>query len=88
MSIESISDIYVTCDPNTKEGYLESLILSSIPVEQKDCIEKFLKCNDFKSKENHKAILNQIYNIAYPKAPYDFSHSNFDELKQKLQNLY
>jgi len=88
LSLENTSDIYITCDPNDKSGYLESLILSTIPKEQKECIENFLECSDFKSKENHKAILNQIYKTAYPKAPFDFTHENFNELKQKLQTLF
>jgi len=88
LRIESCSDIYITCDPMTKCGYLESLVLSTIPKEQKECIETFLECSDFKSKENHKAILNQIYKTAYPKAPFDFSHENFNELKEKLRNLF
>ncbi|MCB4774931.1 MAG: hypothetical protein LGB71_06580 [Sulfurovum sp.] len=88
LNLEEYSDVYVACDPNEKCGYLESLILSTIPKEQKECIETFLECSDFKSKENHKAILNQIYKTAYPKAPFDFSHKNFSELKQKLKNLF
>jgi hypothetical protein len=81
------SDIYIVCDPTTKEGYLESLILSTIPEQHNLCIENFLSCSEFKSKDNHKSILNQIYKIAYPNKPYDFSHQNFDRLKQKLINL-
>ena len=81
-------DIYVTCDPIEQNGYLESLILSTIPESDKNCIEDFLDCSDFKSKENHKAILNQIYKIAYPKAPFDFNHPNFNTLKTKLQTLF
>ncbi len=81
-------DIYITCDPIEQNGYLESLILSTIPENEKKCIEDFLDCSDFKSKENHKAILNQIYKIAYPKAPFDFNHPNFDDLKTKLQTLF
>jgi len=88
LGFESISDIYITCDPNDRCGYLESLILSTIPKKEKECIENFLECSDFKSKDNHKAILNQIYKIAYPKAPFDFTHKNFNELKQKLKNLF
>jgi len=88
LKLEKNSDIFITCEPDEQCGYLESLILSSIPKEQKECIETFLECSDFKSKENHKAILNQIYKTAYPKAPFDFSHKNFDELKQKLKNLF
>ena len=88
LNIYEISDLYITCDFDMKEGYLESLILSSIPIEQKECIETFLDCNEFKSKENDKAILNQIYNNAYPNAPYDFSSEKFDILKEKLQKLF
>ncbi|MDM8548394.1 hypothetical protein QUF61_18030 [Candidatus Venteria ishoeyi] len=88
LELQDCSDIYITCDPQTKDGYLESLILSTIPEKQKSCIENFLNCSDFKSKENHKAILNQIYKTAYPQAPFDFSHQNFDELKQKLTTLF
>ncbi len=88
LGLKEYSDIYITCDPIEECGYLESLILSTIPQEQKECIETFLECSDFKSKENHKAILNQIYKTAYPTAPFDFSHANFNELKQKLKNLF
>ncbi|MDO8454298.1 MAG: hypothetical protein Q7S59_06990 [Sulfurimonas sp.] len=88
LSLSDIADIYVTCNPQTKDGYLESLILSTIPIKQKKCIETFLDCSEFKSKENHKSVLNEIYKKAYPNAPYDFSHPNFDELKQKLNNLF
>ena len=88
LKLEKQSDMYITCDPTAQCGYLESLILSSISREQKECIETFLECSDFKSKENHKAILNQIYKTAYPKAPFDFSHENFNDLKQKLKNLF
>jgi hypothetical protein len=85
---EVISSTYIMCDPETKEGYLESLILSTIDPEQRNCIECFLNCSQFESKENHKAILNKIYNMAYPNAPYDFSHQHFDELKTKLTQLF
>jgi len=88
LSIYEISDLYITCDFDKKCGYLESLILSSVPREQKECIENFLKCSEFKSKENDKAILNVIYNNAYPNAPYDFSSDKFDVLKQKLKKLF
>lgn len=88
LSFSEIADIYVTCDPQTKDGYLESLLLSSIPKKQKECIETFLNCSEFASKENHKSVLNEIYKKAYPDAPFDFQHKNFDELKQKLHNLF
>lgn len=88
LNISNNSDIYITRDPKTNHGYLESLILSSIPKKQKECIETFLKCSEFKSKKNDKAILNQIYKNAYPNAPFNFAHENFDELKEKLKKLF
>lgn len=88
LGIAAQSDIYVTCDSDTQCGYLETLILSTIPHEHKNCIETFLDCSDFASKENHKAILNQIYKIAYPNKPFDLEHEKFDELKTKLKNLF
>lgn len=88
LGLADLSNIYVTCDPKTQDGYLESLILSSIPIKHKECIETFLECSEFKSKENHKSILNQIYKRAYPNVPFDLSHPNFDALKEKLHNLF
>lgn len=88
LNFQDVSSTYIMCDPTTKIGYLESFILSTIPEQQKNCIERFLECSQFKSKENHKAILNQIYNMAYPNAPYDFAHPHFEELKTKLKNLF
>jgi len=44
LELKSISDIYITCDPDKRCGYLESLILSTIPKEEKECIENFLGC--------------------------------------------
>jgi len=83
-----VAETYIMCDPISKIGYLESLILSTISSPQRNCIESFLKCSQFESKENHKAILNKIYKLAYPNAPYDFSHSHFTELKAILTNLF
>ena len=82
------SDIYIMCDPTTKIGYLESLILSTISGNERKCIDDFLKCSEFKNKENHKAILHKIYKTAYPQTPYNFSHENFTPLKQKLTDLF
>lgn len=88
LEFQEVSSTYIMCDPISKTGYLESFILSTIPQQQRNCIEQFLECSQFKSKENHKAILNQIYNIAYPNAPYNFENTYFDVLKEKLRNLF
>ena len=88
LKIESISDLYIACDPIMKTGYVESLLLSTLDNDKKICIETFLNCSDFKAKGNDKAILNQIYKTAYPTAPYDLQHPHFGELKQKLRTLF
>lgn len=87
LGIHTISSIYITCDPRTQEGYLGSLLLSTLDEAKVSCIENFLNCSQFKSKDNHKSILNQIYKTAYPNAPFDLKHTHFDELKQKLRDL-
>ncbi len=83
-----ISQTYIMCDPITKTGYLESLILSTISEKQRNCISCFLNCSEFKEKENHKAILNEIYNLGYPNSPFNFKHQNFNSLKEKLKNIF
>ena len=87
LKLDQNSDFYISCNPETKEGCLESLLLSTIPPKQSDCIQTFLTCSDFRSKDNSKVILNQIYRKAYPDEPCYFSHKNFRVLKEKLTAL-
>ncbi|MCX6074378.1 MAG: hypothetical protein NTY39_08675 [Campylobacterales bacterium] len=72
----------------TADNELLKLIIKNLDLDEKECIETFLDCSKFKSKENHKAILNQVYKMAYPNAPFNFAHQNFTTLKQKLQDLF
>ncbi len=76
-------DYYIMCDEN-KEGYLESFLLSVLDDEQKKCIEDFKSC--FKYDLTDKWVYNTFYK--HHKHPFDFSHPNFNELKQKLKNLF
>ena len=75
--LHSISDFYISCNPVKKIGNIESLLLSTIPKEQKECIDAFLECSEFKAKGNDKALLGQIYKLAYPNTPYTFQHKYF-----------
>ena len=88
MRLDNVSDFYISRNPNTHTGNIESLLLSTIPQEQKECIDTFLQCSEFGAKGNDKALLQQIYKLAYPHTPYNFKHENFNELKEKLQNLF
>jgi hypothetical protein len=87
LKIQDKVDLYISCDPCTGEGYVESLLFSTLDENKVECIQHFLDCSEFRAKNNHKAVLHSIYKIAYPNAPFDLTHQHFDELKQKLQAL-
>jgi hypothetical protein len=76
-------DYYIMCDEN-REGNLESFLLSVLDDEQQKCIKKFRDC--YKYELTDKWAYNTFYK--QKKYPFDFTHENFDELKQKLQNLF
>lgn len=86
--MNELCQFYVFCDPSTRQGNVESLLLTTLSDEKKTCIENFLDCSGFKARGNSKAILNDIYNRAYPEPPYNFEHQHFDDLKQKLAKLF
>lgn len=88
LGFQDIARFYIVCDPDTKTGYLESLILASLPPEKRNCIERFVECSEIKPKQMHKTIINHLYTIAYPGPPYNFDHRNFDELKAELTQLF
>ena len=88
LNINSISDYYITCNPITKDGYLESLLLSTVDNNLKQCYSKFLDCIDFKEKNQHKYIMEQLHKITKPNKPYEFHHKNFRELREKLIKLF
>jgi len=88
LQIKELSDFYICCDPNTKDGYLESLLLSTVDENLKKCYSDFLDCIDIKEKSNHKNIMEQLHKITKPNRPYDFEHANFKELISKLKALF
>ncbi|MFI3219533.1 MAG: hypothetical protein QX189_10490 [Methylococcales bacterium] len=88
LGFEGVSDYHIMCHPKNKNGYLESLILSTIDEQTRHCIECFLECSQLASKEDHKDIVHKIYNKLYPNEPYNFDHENFNNLRIKLENLF
>ncbi|MGZ4957340.1 MAG: DUF3226 domain-containing protein [Bacteroidia bacterium] len=88
LGFQDIARFYIVCDPDTKTGYLESLILASLPKEKRNCIERFVECSQINPKQIHKTIINNLYTIAYPEPPYNFDHHHFDELKAELTKLF
>lgn len=88
LDFNDIARFYIVCDPVTKTGYLESLILASLSAEKRSCIEHFIECSEINPKQIHKTIINHLYTIAYPDPPYNFEHAHFDELKAELTKLF
>ena len=88
LNVAEISNYFIGCDPKTKKGYFESLLLSTVDDELKKCYEEFLNCLKLTAKDNQKTIMEKLHRLTQPKKPYDFSHSNFKELKQKLEKLF
>ena len=82
------SDYCITCNPNTKDGYFETLFFSCVPDDLKKCYEEFMKCSGFKEKENYKTIMTKLHEMASPRKPYDYEHPNFEDIKIKLKNLF
>lgn len=88
LGFQDIARFYIVCDPDTKTGYLESLILASLPEQKRNCIERFVECSQINPKQMHKTIVNHLYAIAYPDPPYNFDHPYFDGLKAELTKLF
>jgi hypothetical protein len=88
LELDSISDYYLACDPNTRDGYFESLLLSCTSDELKKCYNDFMKCSGYNGKENQKTVITKLHELASPEKPYDYNHKNFDEIKEKLQELF
>jgi len=57
-------------------------------IEKKHCLLKIEECLELNSLKPNRKPLAALYGIMYPKAPYNLEHQNFDELKQKLINLF
>jgi len=88
LNIQGKSDYFLACDPQTRKGYFESLLLSTVDEEVKKCYEEFRICSGLNSKATDKNIMSELHNLTKPDKPYDFNHQNFDELKEKLIKLF
>lgn len=81
-------EIFVVCEPNSNEGYFETLLLSSVDEEIKNCYTNFMKCTGFEGKEQTKTIMTKLHEFSSPKKPYSFEHNNFKEIKDFFTNNY
>ena len=88
LGFKGIADYYICCDPITKNGNLEHLLLSSVEQDKRSCIENFIDCIQGMNAESNKKIIFAAYQTIFKEAPYNFDHPNFDELKQKIAWLF
>ena len=88
LKLFDISDHCITCNPNTKDGYFETLFFSCVPDDLKKCYNEFMTCSGFKEKENYKTIMTKLHELSSPSKPYDYEHPNFEDIVEKLKNLF
>jgi hypothetical protein len=80
----NIAKYYIMCDPDTTDGNLEHLVLSTIEHEKTICITTLLECiNSMKTYDNKKIVLSSYENI-FKESPYNLDHKFFDKLKDLL----
>lgn len=87
LGLEAISDIYIMCDPNSKNGNLEHLLLSTIDDSKNSCITTFLSCINGMNTHQNKKILLSSYQAIFKDSPYNFDHENFEPLIKKLTEI-
>ncbi|MEA2049360.1 MAG: hypothetical protein U9O56_01305 [Campylobacterota bacterium] len=57
-------------------------------IEKEHCLLQIEECLELNTLKPNRKPLAALYGIMYPKAPYNLEHQNFNELKQKLKNLF
>ena len=83
-----IADYFISCNPETKKGKIESLLLSCLKSDTlKICYSNFLECigKNGLDKYDEKGILQKLFEIDDP--PYDVECEFFKPLKDKFYNL-
>lgn len=71
--------------------YIFNKNLDYFIIDTLDKRDNFLGCEecfDLKKLNKNRKILTCIYKSMYPRKPFDFTHENFNPLKQKLKNLF
>jgi len=87
VGFDFFTDYYIMCDPITKDGNLEHLILSTLDKDPKACMENLLSCIKPYHTDSNKKILITGYKTIFKEPLYNFSHPNFTLLKEKLIRL-
>ena len=88
LDIEDKSKIFIACEPLSKEGNLEHLVLSTLEDKERDCILELLNCVLKMDVHSDKKIVLSSYEAIFKESPYNLPHKNFDELKDVLSWVY
>lgn len=89
LNIESLADYFISCEPSTRSGNLEHLLLSTCEDNKRNCIEGFIKCiHNMDIENSNKKIVVTAYKEIFKDYPYNFQHENFNEFKLKISKLF
>ncbi|MEO1928006.1 MAG: hypothetical protein ABGX26_04895 [Nautiliaceae bacterium] len=81
------ADYFISCNPHTKKGNIETLLLECVKENLKTCYRNFLKCmgKDSLDKCLAKNLLQKMFEIKQP--PYELDCEYFNKLRNKFSNL-
>ena len=88
LNIEEKSKIFIACNPLTREGNLEHLVLSTLKDNERGCILELLDCVLKMDVHSDKKIVLSSYEAIFKESPYNLPHKNFDELRELLFWVY
>ncbi len=84
---ELIMDYFISCDPETKSGHIERLLLKCLKEGLKECYNDFLDCIGKTKLDyyNEKMLLQKLFEVSNP--PYDLNCEHFEPLREKFKSL-
>jgi len=87
LGFDFYTDYYIMCDPISKDGNLEHLIISTLNEAKQICVNELLECIETHKNYGNKKIVLSSYKTIFDEPNYNFSHKNFALLKEKLEVL-
>ena len=87
LGFDFYTDYYIMCDPNSKNGNLEHLIISTLSTEKQQCVNELLECIKPHKNSGNKKIVLSSYKTIFDEPDYNFSHLNYQNLIPKLISL-
>ena len=80
-------DYCILCNPVSKNGNLEHLIISTLSQDKQKCVNDLLECiKPYKNNGDKKIVLSS-YKTIFDEPNYNFRDTNFELLGYKLEQL-